>query len=514
MSGGELFKPREGIGEHGAEVPGPPWILGRRGAPREAPENTLASLRRAVELGLDGFSYELRACLSGELVLSADERLERTTDQRGPLAACTLPELAAADAGSWFAKRFAGEPLALFEETFELLGNRAGTHPQHLIELTRADLVPGVARTLSGAGRHLSVRVASPLRSVCAEARDAGLEALWLVPRADERVRATAREEGFPAVGARGGFAPGESWSSERWVLGADDPAELLAALAARVNGLSTTEPRRALALRALAFLAGEVPARSPLEVQPLAIEPGARLGEAASGSSAGLAAGEWCGRWELEARVENPLPFEVGVALELRVRRGAFDARGLPAGVRLLAGQAARVPFELTGGSWRLGGDPLLVARFHWEAGPGRPAGRLALDVPLERRRTLRLDEGALRLELVREHPRAGAATVTARRSGRDLLVSIEDAGGLERPRLIVHLDGEVHAGAQGLRLRLPEDAHRRSGGVPFSAGIEGFAGGGVAPHGERTLRRWAGGLPDPLDGGAPGRLVLEARG
>ena len=37
-------------GEHGELVQGPPWILGHRGAPREAPENTLSSLRRALEL--------------------------------------------------------------------------------------------------------------------------------------------------------------------------------------------------------------------------------------------------------------------------------------------------------------------------------------------------------------------------------------------------------------------------------------------------------------------------------
>ncbi|NUP97449.1 MAG: glycerophosphodiester phosphodiesterase, partial [Planctomycetaceae bacterium] len=40
------------LGAHGELVPGPPWIFGLRGTPREAPENTLASLRAALALGL------------------------------------------------------------------------------------------------------------------------------------------------------------------------------------------------------------------------------------------------------------------------------------------------------------------------------------------------------------------------------------------------------------------------------------------------------------------------------
>ena len=32
-----MFKLQEGIGDHGELVPGPPWILGHRGAPRETP---------------------------------------------------------------------------------------------------------------------------------------------------------------------------------------------------------------------------------------------------------------------------------------------------------------------------------------------------------------------------------------------------------------------------------------------------------------------------------------------
>ena len=90
----------EDAGASGTWVPGPPWILGHRGAPREAPENTLASLRRALEIGVDGIEYDLRGNASHEPVLMHDEDLARTTDAKGLLAARGLPELFGVDAGS------------------------------------------------------------------------------------------------------------------------------------------------------------------------------------------------------------------------------------------------------------------------------------------------------------------------------------------------------------------------------------------------------------------------------
>ena len=94
-----MFKPQDGIGERGEAVPGPPWILGHRGSPLEAPENTLSSLRVALDLGLDGVEYDVHACASGEPVLLHDDTLERTTDASGAVRERTLPELFGIDGG-------------------------------------------------------------------------------------------------------------------------------------------------------------------------------------------------------------------------------------------------------------------------------------------------------------------------------------------------------------------------------------------------------------------------------
>jgi glycerophosphoryl diester phosphodiesterase len=496
-----VHSPSDGIGPLGALVPGPPWVLGARGAPREAPENTLAALRRAIELGLDGVAYELRASATGELFLLADDALDRTTESHGPLELRTLPELSQLDAGGWFDGRFAGEPLAMLEEALQLAGNQAGRHPLHLIELRGPGLVAPVASALRGA-RHLSARVATARRDTCIELRDAGLAPLLIASEPSDELARFLKRERIEACGLTGRGWPPESstWPSERWALNVDDPAQLLRACQLPVHSLTTREPARALAARALAHLAPGVE-RWPIEVGELSMDAGARL----------AGGGEWAGSWDLAARLTNPFGWKVEATLALRVRRGAFEARGLPAGGPLEPGEQLEVGLHLAGGSWSPGGDPVLDLHLAWERGPGRPGEGLTFDAPLARVRRLAVGAETLRLPLLRERPSDPPASVTLRLRRGQLMVAIESPGGLADARLLVHLDGREHRGGATVRASLPPDFARRAGGVPFSAAIAGTDLDGKRPL--RRLRRWAGGVPAEEDAGVPGRLEARAR-
>ena len=484
---------------------GPPTaILGLRGSPLEAPENTVASLERALDLGLDGVAYDARACASGEVVLLRDASLERTTDGRGALAERSLPQVSTLDAGSWFGARFRGEPLALLEEALEIA---AGPKPSiHLAWLREPGLVPEVARILASRPEGIDARIASESRESCLEARDAGLAPVLVVPAGagpGEELREFVRRERIAACamapGAWGGDLGRKDWSCERWSLAVDAPDELLAAFRARQAGLATREPLRALSTRALVALAPDDVGPYPVQAPELRVAPGG------PGEGSGLAGtrGEWCGRWTLEARVRNPFPFAVEVSVALVPRHGAFEADGVPLRLELEPGADALVPFRLTGGSWRTGGDPLLSGLFRWRSGKGRRAGALLLDAPLVRTRAVFADDAAVRLVLLRESPRDPEASMILRRRGRQLFVSIENPGGIADARTVVHLDGRVHHGGRGVRLLLPEDFDRRPGGIAFSCGLESRAGGG------QVVRRWAGGVPDVDGAGSPGRLL-----
>jgi len=87
-----------------------PLIIAHRGASGLAPENTLAAFRLAVAMGADGFELDVQLSADGQAVVIHDAHLNRTTNRTGAVAALTVEELAACDAGAWFAHKLARRP--------------------------------------------------------------------------------------------------------------------------------------------------------------------------------------------------------------------------------------------------------------------------------------------------------------------------------------------------------------------------------------------------------------------
>jgi len=75
-------------------------IVGHRGAPMEAPENTLLSFKRAMDIGVDWIEFDLRKSNDGVLVVIHDETVDRTTDGHGKVGEMTFGELQKLDAGN------------------------------------------------------------------------------------------------------------------------------------------------------------------------------------------------------------------------------------------------------------------------------------------------------------------------------------------------------------------------------------------------------------------------------
>jgi len=61
----------------------PPAVVGHRGSPRNAPENTLASFTAALDEGADWLETDVRTTLDGVPVLLHDETLDRLTGTPG-----------------------------------------------------------------------------------------------------------------------------------------------------------------------------------------------------------------------------------------------------------------------------------------------------------------------------------------------------------------------------------------------------------------------------------------------
>lgn len=97
-----------------------PRIIAHRGGGTLAPENTLAGMRKAKELGFAGVEFDVMLAADATPILMHDETLERTTSGRGAIAATAYRDLEKLDAGSWFSREHAGEPVPSFERAGRL----------------------------------------------------------------------------------------------------------------------------------------------------------------------------------------------------------------------------------------------------------------------------------------------------------------------------------------------------------------------------------------------------------
>jgi glycerophosphoryl diester phosphodiesterase len=75
-------------------------VIGHRGDRAHAPENPLEALQQAVALGADAIEFDVQVTRDGVLVVMHDLTIDRTTSGTGSVAALTLAELRAADAGA------------------------------------------------------------------------------------------------------------------------------------------------------------------------------------------------------------------------------------------------------------------------------------------------------------------------------------------------------------------------------------------------------------------------------
>lgn len=87
-------------------------VIAHRGASGEYPENTMLAFTRALAQGADAFELDVRVTADGVPVVLHDATLDRTTNQRGAVAALTLRDVRQAAGG-------AGERIPALSEVLE-----------------------------------------------------------------------------------------------------------------------------------------------------------------------------------------------------------------------------------------------------------------------------------------------------------------------------------------------------------------------------------------------------------
>lgn len=98
-----------------------PLIIAHRGASAYAPENTMASFVKALDMKSEGIELDVHMTKDKALVVCHDERVDRTTNGKGFIKDYTLGEIKQLDAGSWFGDEFKGEKIPELEEVLHLI---------------------------------------------------------------------------------------------------------------------------------------------------------------------------------------------------------------------------------------------------------------------------------------------------------------------------------------------------------------------------------------------------------
>jgi glycerophosphoryl diester phosphodiesterase len=117
------------------------WRIGHRGACGHAPENTLASMRKAIEMGVHGFEFDIQMSKDGEPVVIHDATLERTTNGQGEVSDYTFDQLQQFEAGN---DKFYGERIPSLRQVMDMVDKRC----RLFIELKSDDATEPVVKIL------------------------------------------------------------------------------------------------------------------------------------------------------------------------------------------------------------------------------------------------------------------------------------------------------------------------------------------------------------------------------
>ena len=115
-----------------SRLPDKALVVAHRGAAGRAPENTLASIRAAIEDGADWIEIDVQETVDGEVVVVHDSDFMKLAGVSRKVWDVTLEELQRIDVGSWFAPDFTGESVPTLRAVLEQI---RGSDSRLVIEL-------------------------------------------------------------------------------------------------------------------------------------------------------------------------------------------------------------------------------------------------------------------------------------------------------------------------------------------------------------------------------------------
>ena len=116
-------------------------VIAHKGASGLAPENTMSSFKKAIELGSDLIEIDVRHTADEEIVVFHDQRIDRVARDAqgkkitGDLHNYTLEQVKQFDVGSWFDPKYSNERIPTLKETLDFINGKCKV----LIEIKHMD---------------------------------------------------------------------------------------------------------------------------------------------------------------------------------------------------------------------------------------------------------------------------------------------------------------------------------------------------------------------------------------
>jgi glycerophosphoryl diester phosphodiesterase len=189
-------------------------IIAHRGASHDAPENTLAAFKLAIEQGADGIEADFFLGKGGQVVCLHDPDTKRVAGKQLLVREARFEELRALDVGSWKGTKWKGERMPTLEEVVAAVPEGKKIY----IELKSSrEVVEPVAKVLAASKlKPEQVVIISFHEEAVAECKKQmpQFKALWLSgmkkqkdgtpPPTAEHVAATLKRSGADGLGAEG----------------------------------------------------------------------------------------------------------------------------------------------------------------------------------------------------------------------------------------------------------------------------------------------------------------------
>jgi glycerophosphoryl diester phosphodiesterase len=135
--------------------------VGHRGAKAYAPENTLTSFKKALEIGVDAVELDVRKTKDNQLVVIHDANVKRTTDGEGLVSELTLKEIKGFSAEK-------GEKIPTFQEALDFLDKKV----KMFIELKETGVEEQVLSKVNERGLEKNVVIVSFLEDALKKVRE------------------------------------------------------------------------------------------------------------------------------------------------------------------------------------------------------------------------------------------------------------------------------------------------------------------------------------------------------